>query len=73
MVNYKTASWYIDADGSASAQTTKYHEDRFEAERQYHLFCASAATSAYPVHVAVLETAEGVQIKRECYKHEVNG
>ena len=71
MTNFKTSSWYVDANGVAQPQTTKYHEDRYEAERQYHLFCASAATSVYPTHVALLETIDGIQIKRECYKHEV--
>ena len=71
MTNFKTSSWYVDANGVAQPQTTKYHEDRYEAERQYHLFCAAAATSVYPTHVAVLETIDGIQIKRECYKHEV--
>ena len=71
MTNFKTSSWYVDANGVAQPQTTKYHEDRYEAERQYHLFCAAAATSEYPTHVAVLETIDGIQIKRECYKHEV--
>jgi len=73
MTNFKTSSWYVDSEGVAQPQTTKYHEDRYEAERQYHLFCAAAATSQYPVHVALLETVDGIQIKRECYKHEVNG
>lgn len=73
MTNFKTSSWYVDANGVAQPQTTKYHEDRYEAERQYHLFCAAAATSVYPTHVAVLETIDGIQIKRECYKHEVEG
>jgi hypothetical protein len=71
MTNFKTSSWYVDANGVAQPQTTKYHEDRYEAERQYHLFCAAAATSVYPTHVALLETIDGIQIKRECYKHEV--
>lgn len=69
MTNYKTSSWFVNAEGTAQTPTVKYHEDRFEAERQYHLFCAAAATSEYPVHVAILETVDGVQIKRECYKH----
>jgi hypothetical protein len=73
MTNFKTSSWYVDANGVAQPQTTKYHEDRYEAERQYHLFCAAAATSAYPTHVALLETIDGIKIKRECYKHEVDG
>lgn len=70
MVNFKTSSWFVDAEGNASAINSRYHEDRFEAERQYHLYCASAATSEYPMHVSLLETIDGIQIKRECYRHE---
>lgn len=69
MTQYKTSSWYVDASGVAQTPSVKYHEDRFQAERQYHLYCAAAATSEYPVHVALLETVEGDQIKRECYRH----
>lgn len=66
---YKTSSWYVNSDGVAQTPTVKFHEDRFTAERQYHLFCAAAATSEYPTHVALLETVDGAQIKRECYHH----
>lgn len=69
MNNYKTSSWYVNAEGVAQTPTVKYHDDRFTVERQYHLFCAAAATSEHPVHVALLETVDGVQVKRECYRH----
>ena len=72
MTQYKTSSWYVE-DGVAKTPTVKFHEDRFDAERQYHLFCAAAATSAYPIHVALLETVDGSQIKRECYRHIADG
>ena len=71
MTQYKTSSWYVDASGVAQTPSVKYHEDRFQAERQYHLYCAAAATSENPMHVSLLETIDGVQIKRECYRHEV--
>lgn len=71
MVNFKTSSWYVDAEGNPSTINSRNHEDRFDAERQYHLYCASAATSEHPIHVALLETIDGTQIKRECYRHEV--
>lgn len=69
MTQFKSSAWYVDAEGVAHTPTVKFHENRFDAERQYHLFCAAAATSEYPVHVAVLETVDGSQIKRECYRH----
>lgn len=70
MVNFKSSSWFVDAEGNPSTINSRNHEDRFDAERQYHLYCASAATSEHPIHVALLETIDGVQIKRECYRHE---
>ena len=69
MNQYKTSSWYVDSDGIAHTPTIKFHEDKFEAERQYHLFCAAAATSEYPLHVALLELVDGTQLKREFYVH----
>lgn len=69
MTEYKTASWYIDSEGTAHTPTVKYHADRYEAGRQYHLFCAAAATSEYPTHVATLELADGTRLKKECYTH----
>lgn len=66
---YKTSSWYVNSEGTAQTPTVKFHDDRYEAERQYHLFCAAAATSEYSTHVAVLETVDGYQVKRECYHH----
>lgn len=69
MTQFKSSTWYVDAEGVAHTPTVKFHENRFDAERQYHLFCAAAATSEYPVHVAMLETVDGSQIKRECYRH----
>lgn len=71
MVNFKSSSWFVDAEGNPSTINSRNHEDRFDAERQYHLYCASAAASEHPIHVALLETIDGVQIKRECYRHEV--
>lgn len=69
MNQYKTSSWYVDSDGIAHTPTIKFHDDKFEAERQYHLFCAAAATSEYPLHVALLELVDGTQLKREFYVH----
>ena len=62
MTNFKTSSWYVDANGVAQPQTTKYHEDRYEAERQYHLFCAAAATSVYMVF-RLRENATNTKLK----------
>lgn len=67
---YKTASWYVDDTGTAQTPTVKYHDDRFAAERQYHLFCAAAATSEYPIHAATLEMVDGTRLKTECYRHD---
>ena len=71
MATYKSSSWYVDAEGKPSAINSRFHDDRYEAERQFHLYCASAATSEHPLHVSLLETIDGTQLKRECYRHEV--
>lgn len=66
---YKTSGWHVTSEGTAETPSVRFHEDRYEAERQYHLYCAAAATSSYPTDVAVLETVDGRQLKRECYYH----
>ena len=50
--------------------TCKYFEDRNQAERQYHLFCASAAVSEYETDTAVLMTMDGVTLERKTWHHE---
>jgi len=69
---YKTESWYIDEEGTAHTPTVKFFDDKFEAERQYHLFCAAAATSEYPTHIATLETIDGTRLKKETYNHSTD-
>lgn len=66
---YKTSSWKVGADGTATTPTVKYHDNRQDAEYQYHLFCANIAKAEeYPVRVALLEDVRGHQMKRECYE-----
>lgn len=57
------------ADGNMS--TPSYAFDNMNsAEGKYHTILAGAATSALPVHAAIMFSEEGFPIKHECYKHE---
>lgn len=57
-------------DGQPKTPTVKFHADRNEAERQYCLFRASAATSNYAVDTAVLMTVDGFVLESKTYEHE---
>ena len=57
-------------NGQASAPNTRQFTDRNQAERQFHLYCAAAATSAYPTDTAILMTAEGFVLETKTWKHE---
>ena len=59
------------ADGVPQTPSTRYHTDRNEAERQYCLYRAAAATSNYEVDTAVLMTIEGFVLESKTYTHEV--
>ena len=57
-------------DGAPKTPTVKFHgNDLNAAERQYCLFRASAATSAYETDTAVLMTAEGFVLESKTYHH----
>ena len=57
--------------GASVATIVTQHETRQEAEGKFHEILAAAATSAVPVHSAVLMTDEGFPLRNECYKHTV--
>ena len=57
-------------DDVPQTPSTRYHTDRNEAERQYCLYRAAAATSNYPVDTAVLMTIEGFVLESKTYTHE---
>lgn len=56
-------------NGEPKTPSTRYHSDRNEAERQYCLYRAAAATSNYEVDTAVLMTIEGFVIESKTYTH----
>lgn len=57
-------------DGVPKTPSTRYHTNRNDAERQYCLYRASAATSSYEVDTAVLMTIEGFVLESKTYMHE---
>lgn len=57
-------------NGQASAPNTRQFTDRNQADRQFHLYCAAAATSNYPSDSAILMTAEGFVLESKTWKHE---
>lgn len=68
MANYMTMGIHTE-NGVPKTQTTKFHTDRNEAERQYCLFRAAAATSSYEVDTAVLMTVDGFVLETKTYTH----
>lgn len=58
-------------NGQASTPNTRQFTDRNQADRQFHLYCAAAATSDYPSDSAILMTAEGFVLESKTWKHEV--
>ena len=58
-------------NGQASTPNSRQFTDRFQAERQYHLYCAAAATSSYPSDTAILMTADGFVLESKSWTHEV--
>lgn len=66
---YAAIGMHVEGD-TPKTPTVKYFTDRNAAERQYHLFCAAAATSEYPIDTAILMTAEGFTLEAKTWKHE---
>ena len=56
-------------NGTPQTPSTRYHTNRNEAERQYCLYRAAAATSNYEQDTAVFMTIEGEIIESKTYKH----
>lgn len=60
----------LKADGTYEVSTYK-KETRDAAEKAFHSILASAADSTHPIHSACILNPEGIMLKTECYKHEV--
>lgn len=58
-------------NGVAQTPSTRYFTDRNEAERQYCLYRAAAATSNYERDTAILMTVDGFMLESKTYEHEV--
>ena len=60
---------YQTTNGTTAIVTPVTKVDLHEAESAYHSKLASAAISNVEIHSVTLETEDGFQLKRECYKH----
>lgn len=58
-------------DGTPQTPSTRYYDDRNQAERQFHLYCAAAATSEYETDTAILMTVDGQTLERKVWHHVV--
>lgn len=68
---YMTMGMHVDDNGVPQTPSTRFHSDRNEAERQYCLYRASAATSQWPQDTAVLMTVDGFVLESKTYTHDV--
>lgn len=60
----------IQTNDNGAVGTIVYQFDTLqEAEAKYHALLAVAATSALPVHSAVILTNAGTMVKSEFYRH----
>lgn len=60
----------IQTNDNGVVGTIVYQFDTLQsAEAKYHAILASAATSALPVHAAVILTNAGTLVKSEFYRH----
>ena len=57
-------------NGQPVTPSTRYFTDRNEAERQYCLYRAAAATSNYERDTAILMTIDGFMLESKTYTHE---
>ena len=58
------------ADGTIAVPPISTHDTFFEAAARYHTILAAAATSAVPVHTAVMLTDTGTQVRLDTFNHE---
>ena len=69
MASYMTMGIHTE-NGQPQTPSTRFHEDRNQAERQYCLYRAAAAISNYEVDTAVLMTVDGFVLESKTYHHE---
>lgn len=58
-------------NGSMATPSTRQFTDRNQAERQYHLYCAAAATSNFETDTAILMTVDGFVLEKATWEHTV--
>ena len=71
-MNYVAIELKVKQDGTFEVATFK-KDNKDEAEKAFHSILATAATSEYPSHAAIVLNEYGQVAKQpECYKHETN-
>lgn len=60
-----------DANGNVAHVPPVHKATQNEAESEYHIKLGYAAISNVTVHAVTLETEEGFQLMRGCYRHSV--
>ena len=61
----------LQENGEQVANLVNAYESVNQAEQKYHQILSAAAVSQVPCHSAVMLNSEGMYIKSESYKHEV--
>jgi len=61
----------IQVNGDQVGTIVNKYGSRADAESQYHTILAFAATSSVQIHSAVILSAEGKELMRQSYVHEV--
>lgn len=61
----------LQENGEQVANLVNAYSSVNQAEEKYHQILSTAAVSQVPCHSAVMLNSEGMYIKSESYKHEV--
>ena len=62
-----------DSNGTETVITQiNNFQDEADAQSNYHIVLASAATSSYPYHAALLLRNDGTLMEKKCYIHPVS-
>lgn len=61
----------IQVNGDQVATIVNKYAVRAAADQQYHTILAAAAVSQVQIHSAVILSAEGKELERKSYIHEV--
>lgn len=69
-MKYLVVEIQVHANGAVAAPSWAF-DSLEQALAKYYTVLAAAALSSLPVHSCVIVTDEGFQLRKECFKHEV--